>query len=192
MLLGTAGAAGPAINVDTLPSGITNAGASNLTLQGTLSSPRTVVVRTTGTVTVSGNLVLGAYPTSGANVAQIVVIAQNIIIQPSVTKVDAWLVAQPSSATTGGTISTCDVAQNPYYLGLSASVCNTQLQVNGPVMARELQLRRTYGAEKNIGGVNYPAEILNFRPDAFLWELNYGESQGDLTTVSTRELPPRY
>ncbi|AGL62355.1 exported protein of unknown function [Candidatus Saccharimonas aalborgensis] len=192
VLLGTAGAAGPAINVDTLPSGITNAGASNLTLQGTLSSPRTVVIRTTGTVTISGNLVLGAYPASGANVAQIVVIAQNIIIQPSVTKVDAWLIAQPSSATTGGTISTCDVAQNPYYLGLSASVCNTQLQVNGPVMARELQLRRTYGAEKNTGGVNYPAEILNFRPDAFLWELNYGESQGDLTTVSTRELPPRY
>ncbi|QQR51110.1 hypothetical protein IPF89_05095 [Candidatus Saccharibacteria bacterium] len=116
MLLGAVGVAGPAINVDTLPSGITNAGASNLTLQGTLSSPRTVVIRTTGTVTISGNLVLGAYPVSGANVAQIVVIAQNIIIQPSVTKVDAWLVAQPSSATTGGTISTCDVAQSPIIL----------------------------------------------------------------------------
>ena len=146
------------------------------------------VIKTTGTVTIAENIIHdeAAEHTSIANLPQHVIIAKNIIINANVTRVDAWLISQD------GYISTCDVVPNMAdpLAGLTADICNQQLRINGPVIADQLFLRRTAGSGRDDPGS--PAEIINVRPDVYLWA--YGRSM-DISAIKTsyiRELPPRF
>lgn len=116
---------------------------------------------------------------SNLEIPQLVIIAKNILIDAGVTQVDAWLIAK------NGGIDTC--GDGP--VELTSNDCNKQIRINGPVLADRLILRRTAGSEANDLGE--PAEIINLRPDAYLW-LNARQHQRALRTTNLKELPPRY
>ncbi len=121
--------------------------------------------------------------TSITQIPQLVIIAQSIDIQADVTQVDAWLIANGDET---GVIRTCDTP-GP----LTSQICQRPLQINGPVMARELQLRRTAGA--GIGGAAAdPAEIINLRADVYLWSQSEGRSGARAQTTHTIEMPPYF
>jgi hypothetical protein len=130
---------------------------------------------------------------SASDIPQLVIIARNIVIDDSVERVDAWLLAigQDTSATVkGGILNTCDssIAEPTK---LTSKVCNKQLTVNGPVMANHLYLYRTAGS--GVGDDSgTPAEVFNLRPDAYMWASNYAGLQSKARTVYEAELPPRF
>lgn len=153
----------------------------------TLEKGKLVIVHVPeGTVTIRGNLgyVAGPYGAIG-EIPQLVIIAKNIVINGNVTNVDAWLLAQAGDGS-GGMISTCEFAGT-----LTSEVCNAPLTVNGPVMAKDLQLKRTGGA--GVGNASGdPAEIFNLRADAYLWSYGEGRSSVRAQTTHTTELPPQF
>jgi hypothetical protein len=161
---------------------------------GTLSDGSLMFLYPTGTVVIDSDIILGTDSYSSVTkLSQVVIQAKNIIIANNVSRVDAWLVAVAQNGNDGGVISTCDVIATPYYSGLNASAgnpCNkTPLRINGPVMGREVQLRRTFGADG--GNLNSPAETINLRADAYLWTMQAADT-GAIDTIFTTELPPRF
>lgn len=154
------------------------------------------------TVTIDSDIILSrpddvAYSKLGNAVQIVIVVKGNIIINSNVSRIDAWLVALPRSDNSNdGIISTCDEITTPYYkdLVVSGSCNQNQLVINGAVMAKQIQLRRTHGSEKSDYGK--PAEIINLRPDAYMWGRGTtGITDGTgypIRTIKTRELPPRF
>jgi hypothetical protein len=132
------------------------------------------VYTSTATVRITDDII---NPSKGADLGQMVIIAPNILIDPSVAQVDAWLIAT-------NTVNTCNVAGNP-----SADNCGTVLKINGPIMANHLLLNRTGGDDADL---NSPAEIVNLRGDAYIWVRRLSSLTGTVRTVYTRELAPRY
>lgn len=173
--------------VNSLSSGRVYTTANNATITitgGSLSKGQWLVINApTATVNITGNI---TYTNDVLNslddIPQLIVIANNINIAGSVSRIDGWLVASG----TAGAINTCsDVATNA---ALTAVVCNQQLMVNGPVLARQLFLRRTF----NTNDPNVPAEVFNLRPDAYLWGIARISEGGRLQTTYMHELPPRF
>lgn len=149
-----------------------------------LERGRTVVLYAPlGTVTVTGNVTYDNGPyTDMKDIPQLVVIANRINIDPSVSYFDGWLIANG----TDGTITTCDDARV-----LTISRCNGMLQINGPVMARHLELRRTAGSSSGSAAGD-PAEVINLPGTSFLWTQSEGKSDMRVQTVHTIELPPYF
>lgn len=141
------------------------------------------------TVRITGNIEYNTSAVSNpSQLPQLVIIAGRIQIDEAVTNIDSWLVA-----TTGaGTITTCRPITNANRATtLDSERCDDRLTVNGPVIARQLYLERTFGAGQG-GDAGNPAEVFNLRPDAYLWATAYQASAGRVPTVYTTELPPRY
>lgn len=147
-------------------------GNASFTLSGDYEANKVYV--TTGAVTIDHNITSTA---TGGNLTQMVIIAGNINITANVTQIDAWLIAT-------GTINTCNAAGDP-----TVTNCGTELIVNGPIMAKQLLLRRTGGDDADQ---NSPSETVNLRGDAYVWIRTLSEATGTVRTVYTRELAPRY
>ena len=188
-----------------LVSGTYQTSAAVTKISGEVGAGRSIIVKSSGTVIIDGDI---RYANSSyskpSDITQLVIIAQNVIIRDNVSHVDAWLVATANTSnTSGGVISTCETSDSPvltdhYTDGLNASICNGALRINGPVLARELQLRRTFGAEPLPGdptgsGYSRSAETISARADAYIWAANYlATANGNIATDYTVELPPRY
>ena len=198
------------VSLSSMAPGVYNATAHVVKISGEVGAGKSIIIKSAGTVIIDGNITYAPsrYHTS-SDITQLVIVASNIIIRDNVTQVDAWLAATPSKDNTqDGIVSTCEIDETPnltairargvnYANGLNANTCNRQLRINGPVLARELQLRRTFGSDRrgagDIDGFNDPAEIINMRADAYLWAANYiSNTTGNITTDYTVELPPRY
>lgn len=156
--------------------------AGNVTITGgTIPRGKSAVVVATGTVTITGNI---TYTDDILNtvrdIPQVVIIANDIRIQDSVSRIDAWLVAN-------GTINTCF----NFTGNLTSEKCNTLLEVNGPVVTNRLLLNRTAGSGPDDESDD-PAERFNLRPDAFLWARLQATGNNKAQTVYTVELPPRF
>ncbi len=156
-------------------------------------------------VVINGNLTYANDPlANAAEIPQLVIIAENITINSSVTVVDAWLVGKNA-------ISTCDQqasgSGNAVWLSstsnythadanLNADQCADRLTVNGPVVTSKLFMRRTAGSEPastaNPTAPGEPGEEFNLRPDAYMWLNHQSRSYAALRTGVTTELPPRY
>lgn len=161
-------------------------------------------------------------PGSGgiSKLPQIIIIADNIYIDQSVTQIDAWLFAyhEDEGNWVGGTVDTCVNGSVP---GLDANTCNKTLIINGPVFADNIKLNRTAGAYDGPGsgidagkdlsssggntfpagvsgstdsdyGSETPAEIFNLRPDVYLWTYSQSDRYTQAVVTYTRELAPRY
>lgn len=149
----------------------------------------------------------GAYNMRG--LPQTIIFAKDVNIAGKVTQIDAWIIAT-------GTIRTCkefELGTDPGTgttsdgVGSNGSACANQLVFNGPVVAKDVDLRRTFGADSQAqqttgldtnGVLGYStrassAEIFNLRADAYLWSYmqaaRYNSSYGE---VYSRELAPRY
>ncbi len=162
--------------------------ANNLEITGgEISAGKTVIIVATGTVTISGNISYQTkdYDTAG-ELPQMIIVAQSIVINDNVTSVNSWLISRG-----GGYISTCGtVGSGAWLSGLSSSVCDVPLQIAGPVVTDQLYLRRTAGA--NGGNPGEPAEVVNLRPDTYLWAYSQSQKEGSIKTMYTRDLPPRF
>lgn len=186
--------------VDGLTSGRTYTGTGTITLTAPanyrVEPGKWVVINApNATVNINSNIRYtdGAL-TSISQIPQVIIIAQNIVIADTVTQVDAWLVATGTGA--NGRVNTCRVT-NPNsaevigFTDLTSDRCREKLQVNGPVIANHLFLRRTAGAGTGEASGD-PAEVFNLRPDAYLWASNLQTGTAKAQTVLTTELPPRY
>lgn len=137
-------------------------------------------ITTTGTITIDKDITYknGTLNDIG-NLPQLILIAKNINITGNVKHIDAWLVAT-------GTINTCsDVAQS----ALRTGNCSNQLQVNGAIMANQLEMSRTY---YDSAKPNQAAETFNLRGDSYAWASNIAHQNGQWQTVYSTDLPPRY
>ena len=159
---------------------------------GTIKKGAWLVINSpTSTVTITGDINYDPGTLqSPSDIPQLVIIANQINIEGNVKNVDAWLIA---SGTTGS-INTCS-AWKGTAVGvndnLSSDICSDPLVINGPVMAKKLYLRRTAGADNGPNSDN-SAEVINLRPDAYLWGLARVSQSSRLTTVYETELPPRF
>lgn len=177
----------PVIADSLLTSGGTYVGthSGDLTLAASVLQPgKSIIIKTTGTVTITGNQTYALGPYAAIDqLPQLVIIANKIVIESSVTQVDAWIVGSGAD----GIVETCDTDSPTYELSggqrLTSAVCARPLQINGPIIAKALWLRRTAN-----GG---PAEVINLRPDAYLWARAQAVASGRLQTTSTNELSPR-
>ncbi len=134
---------------------------------------------TGGTFTITRDIV-NASPADPNNLPQVFIVANNIRINDNVGRVDAWLIADD-------TIDTC---ANFTTAQLTTDRCNRQLVINGPIMAKKLDLERTMlptAAEQDK-----PAEILNLRADAWVWSYKQSLKTSKIKTTFIRELPPRF
>lgn len=167
-------------------------GATSVTVTGgTIEARRWVVINAPGaTVTITGNVQYAEDPLSAlADIPQLVIIAENIIIADNVERIDAWLVAVGSGV--NGIVNTCGAGAVSQTSALTYRDCDRLLTVNGPVIANHLIMRRTAGS--GVGAQSGdPAEVFNLRADAYIWATAYNLSTGRLSTVATKELPPRF
>lgn len=123
--------------------------------------------------------------------SQMIIKANNIIIRPGVTNIDAWLIADNAIVTCS---SSNTIPSAPYFSGLQAGVCNSKLRINGFVQASQLFARRTSGAGETAttAGRRDPAEVINMRADTYIWAYGEASRQGAVRTMSVKSLPPRF
>ena len=144
----------------------------------------------TATITIKGDIHYTDDALSGvADIPQVILIANRIHVDQAVGHIDAWLIASGKD----GVIDTCAVSDT-IATPLTTSMCNGQLTINGPVMAHQLWLRRTARGDRpdKDGGGKTPAEIVNLRPDVYLWANNQPGAEKRLLTTYTKELSPRF
>lgn len=157
--------------------------ATDLTITGgAIPAGKSVIIIASGTVAIDGNITYtDATLTRVQNIPQVVIIAANINIKDTVSRIDSWLIADD-------TVNTC------YGLGaskLTSNKCNVLLEVNGPVVTGKLVLNRTAGSNTGQQSGD-PAERFNLRPDAFLWAQLQASGSNKAQTVYSSELPPRF
>ena len=192
---GTRGNISGNVDVNSLASGEYNAGNVTLTVSK-LSVGKSIVIKSSGVVRISGDL-LYTDTNDVRQLPQLIIYAKNIIIEPSVGEVNAWLITQKD-----GYVSTCGVviSARDWLNGVSESSCGKQqLKINGPIKTGRLFLRRTYGGKHASSAKNdpnmhpgTPAEIVNLRADTYIWAYNNYRNTGAISTMNVRELPPRY
>lgn len=174
------------LNGNGVQSGLYQKSSGNLIIgESVIEKNKTIIVNVPeGTVTIKGNISYNNGPyTDISEIPQLVIIAKSIAIDPSVTHIDAWLIA---NSKTDGTISTCNDSNT-----LTSDICNVPLTINGPIMARHLQLRRTAGAGAG-GAAGDPAEVINLPGSTYLWSQSEGRSDVRAQTTFTTELPPYF
>ena len=174
------------------------AGATALTITGGKNIPpgRWVVINApNATVTITDDITYTpATLHSFADIPQVVIIAKNILIADNVKQIDSWLVAVGSDVggTPQGNLNTCATGAGiTETSSLTYKDCATPLTINGPVITNHLIMRRTFGADAGADS-GTPAETFNLRADAYIWATTYNLNSGRLSTVATKELPPRF
>lgn len=137
-------------------------------------------ITTTGTITIDKDITYNTGSLTNANgIPQLILIGNDINITGNVKHIDAWLIAT-------GTINTCsDVAQT----AVRATNCSNQLVINGPIMANQLLLDRSYYDKTKP---EEAAEKINLRSDSYVWSNNVAHQNGRWQTVYSTDLPPRY
>lgn len=175
-----------------------------------INTSQTNVVNLDGDVTLSSNIELPSTTYDSIyKIPQVVIfINGNLKITSGVTRIDAWLIVS-------GDINTCSdfvsgsTQSEAVYRNMSTiynrdTDCSRQLIFNGPVLARSLTARRSYGSDNlvstpgtfgsNSGYGKWAAgEVFNFRADNFLWAYaQAGRYNSSYTESYSRELAPRY
>jgi hypothetical protein len=148
---------------------------------------KTIVVSTTGNVTISGNITYNNGPyTNLQDLPQVLIFASNIYIEKDVANIDAWLVAGKNGGT--GIIDTC----KGHTIGIiDANTCSKKLTINGPVFATKLITNRTHGAGHATKSID-PAEVFNLRPDSYLWAYSQASNFRQAVVTHTNNLPVRW
>jgi hypothetical protein len=168
-------------NISSWASGVYDAGANDISLQGSLPADRDIIIRTTGQVRIVGNITIPNSYNSIEAISQVVISAGDIDISNLATTVDAWLLAS-------GYVNTC--SEKALTDPLTANDCQSALVVNGPVITPKLHLRRTAGADYNAP--QNPAEVFNLRASSYLWAYNYANRSERSQTTYVKELAPRF
>lgn len=144
---------------------------------------RTIVVN--GTLTITSDLEYANLASSIARIPRVVLVADNIVIDESVTRIDPWLVSR------SGSISTCSEKGFTSFASpglLDSGQCGNQLVFNGPVIAPRVFLYRTHDT---VNGE--PAEIFNLRASNILSSYTGSGTEDPVAiTTSINEVSPRF
>jgi hypothetical protein len=126
-------------------------------------------------VTINGNIRYASFnPTDQTNVPYFALVVKgSITVTGNVRQLDGLYVAQPNGTANGGTFATCD------------GTCNSQLVVNGAVIAQEVDLLRNHGTlsgGSDAAITGNPAEVFNFVPSMIIglpaFAAQFGAPQG--------------
>ena len=169
------------INIASLASGDYYYSGNLVVNGGVLKSQ--VRVHATGTITIASSITSDPTKVNSLGALPYALLQSDgdVTINDIVTQIDATIVAGGN-----GTLYTCNVKP------VNGSQCNQKLYINGPVVAKSLQLRRT-SADLNPGDPNnQAAEYFNFVPSAILVPYTSGSGGAQVVTASETELPPRY
>ncbi len=167
-----------------------SAGKSRYTLSGPLTinalsvlAGSQVAVYVDGDVYIKGNITYGTGANTQDQLPYLAIIATgNIYIDPTVTRIDGLLIAQPKDLTTtnptDGRIYTCapnGVAPSDTDL---YTKCSSQLVINGALVAQQVKFMRTFKSLKDSSPVETPnfatgeftnaAEVINYTPEMYL------------------------
>lgn len=168
-------------------------GSGNINLSSSSAIPAgkwVIINAPTASVRITSNIQYADTPfTSTGEIPQLVIIANNIVIDDGVGQVDSWLYAKGTGV--NGVVNTCDAEGVDELVNLTSDVCATKLTINGPVISTRLLLNRTHGS--GVGeDSGTPAEIFNLRPDAYMWASSFSGVGTKARTVISTELPPRF
>ena len=163
-----------------------------------ISGDATYVIRSeNGNIYINGNIEYANGPYNMASqIPKMLIYANNIYIKCDVQRVDAILMAKSM-------INTCAKNDSSLYNNSDKNDVNnpnratTQLTVNGILMAEQILFDRTYGGDGHIegeGGVNTPAEIVNYDTSAVIWgrEEVTDDIDDSFKIIYQQELAPRY
>jgi hypothetical protein len=152
---------------------------SNVTLNSTnIPDGKQVTLYVDGDVTINGNVDLSNPAFNPSNPANIpyfnLIVRGNIILTPSINKLYGAYVAQPiinqsTGAYSKGIFVTCNDGSDAQDTTANTGPCNSQLVVNGAVIAQHVELLRNHGTlhgtcPTGSGISGCPAEIFNFVP----------------------------
>jgi hypothetical protein len=145
---------------------------------GNVAPRRTILcLQRTGTITISQNIEINGVFNNIADIPQVIIMAPNIVINPNVERVDAWLITaegngnlwQLATGAGKGEIFTCGAGRRTVADVSASGPCNRRLVINGPVIAgSRVHKLRTYGAGVGVESAD-PAEIFNLGAEAYLW-----------------------
>lgn len=161
----------------------------------------TTILKRTGNLNITGDIILANGPYSDIyHIPQVIIFVEgDVNISSNVTRLDAWIIAT-------GTINTCPEFQM-YKTESDAEnrlrdTCTKQLIFNGPIMAKNLVLRRSFGSDNIVArwstygwrsDKQSSAEVFNLRMDNYLWAYaQAGRYDSSYTESYSRELAPRY
>jgi hypothetical protein len=173
-----------AIDVGGQPSGTIHM-AGNHTFHGTVPNGAQQIYLVEGDVTIdnTGIKYTDSYNSLGDVPSLVIIATGNILVRDSVTQMDGVFVAK-------NTFNTCSNAPSG---NLSVNDCKEQLVINGSVIAGNMNLVRTYGADGgNDADRKRPAEIFNTGAELYLRNALTGDSVNTLRVVDEKDLPPRY
>lgn len=170
----------------------------NAYIDSVLVAPKqTTVYEVNGTLVIGANILTansGTDPsyTNASGIKQNIIFADNVLIMPNVTKIDALIVSD-------GLVDTCaykDISKwktNTVITmsNLNSETCNHQLVFEAPVITKSINLHRTYGATTGTSSI-LRAEIFNFNMANYLWDYSQSSKYSEANTTNLRELPPRY
>ena len=166
----------------------------------------TTIVRRSGDLEIVGDIKLNSSTqySSIYHLPQVIIFVDgNVNISSNVQQIDAWIIAT-------GTINTCreftsGVTQAEALNYNVRGTCTNQLVFNGPIIAKNILLNRSFGSDPIIARQHTdafgaetsdrqtPAEIFNYRADAYIWAYaQAGRYDSSYTESYTRELAPRY
>lgn len=151
-----------------------------------------------GSLTINGNIGSSGtdyYKLSDVKI-NLIIVKGNIYIDPSVTNIDAILIALPDSGNNNGIINTCGTSNTPDLV-----TCKSKsLTVNGAIMARKIKFNRLIGdvsvtTSNEASTSDNIAEKIIFTPDFFLGLLNTKITPpqvGSYEYDSISSLPPTF
>ncbi len=160
-----------------------NGGSGALSLSSlNVPASTTYIIRTTGDITITGNIAYTtARLTSIGQIPKVVIYGNNINIQCNVSELDAIIIAE-------GHVNTCSNAGD-----INDRSRSVQLNVRGMIIANSMTMGRTYGTAAGVNS-GEPAEAINYDTSAILWgRYMAGSGESDTLTVTYQhELAPRY
>lgn len=142
------------------------------------------VVHSRENVNIVGNLVYENGYQNFAEMPKLVIYAGNDVnISCGVNRIDAILIAENS-------VKTCSDSND-----VNARANANQLTINGGVVSKALEPRRTYGAATGANSM-IPAEIINFDTSLYLWGGDWNEEAVDNQSTNmdityNKEIAPR-
>ncbi|MBQ6487254.1 hypothetical protein IJI89_02390 [Candidatus Saccharibacteria bacterium] len=143
---------------------------------------KTHIIKTTGNVTISGNIdYQGGQYNNMSDIPKVIIYGNNINIACGVSVVKAILIAE-------NVMDTCP------YTDINAKPNSNRLTVTGAIIANELYFNRTYGAATGVNS-KVAAEIVNYDVSTVLWgraKSDPGNEHKNLTAVYQHEIAPRY
>lgn len=153
------------------------------------------IVNGGSSVTINGNIIYDDNESESGykkleDLPKVVIYSRgNILIDCSVTRIDAVLIAEGEVVTCGKDGTSLDAIKS----GINDRYNSEQLVVNGAIIAKKLIANRTYGAATGANSI-VPAEIINFDPTLYLWggRKTAGLDSEKLTITYQKELSPRY